>query len=83
MSKITSTAVSSRVTQSLFINVLRCPVRPSVRPFRLLRCHRNHQRKGCTTCCLFVAEAGIEPALIRGILIRCRLAPFIPAFPLP
>ena len=79
-SKVTLTAVSSRVTQSLFINVLRCPVRPSVRTFRMLRCQRNHQRKGCTTCCLFLLRRMESNHRSSQAFNPCRIAPCIPAF---
>ena len=67
MSKFTSTAVSSRVTQSLFIIVLCCPVRPSVRPFCMLRCQRNPSARALrhAVCCGGGNRTRAHPKLFR------------------
>lgn len=64
-SNISSSAVSSRVTQSLFIIVLRCPVLLSVRSVCCDAIATISAR--AVRHAVFVAEAGIEPALTYAL----------------
>ena len=92
-SKVTSTAVSSRVTQSLFINVLRLSVLLSVRSVCCVDNATTSARalRHAVFCCgggnrtrahlrLF---ASLCYALHKGVVLAysiCRFAPLIPAF---